>query len=623
MEVKRELGMKEVFCISSGAMISSGLFILPGVVYGDVGPAVILAYLAASLIALPTVLAKAELSSAIPKTGGIFVFTDRSMGPMMGTLGGLSSWFSLALKSAFALFGMGIFATILYSSLDVVEIKALAIGFCLLFMVLNITGVKHSARAQVWMVMTLIGLLLLYVLVGLFHLSSVGLSNFGPFFPKGISPVLSTSGLVFVSFAGSTKVAAVAGEVRKPGRNIPYGMLLSWAVVSLLYLAVIFVTVGIMTPGKLSGNETPISDTGGVILGTAGIAVMSIAGILAFVSTGNAGIMSASRDPMAMGVDGILPGVFGKVNRLGTPHVAIIVTSSFMIAAIAFTDVKHLAGYASTLTLILFIFANLALIFMRESNIKHYRPKYRAPFYPYVQMIGIAGYILLIIMLGWEKLLVAGAFILLGVIWYLLFAYGRVKREYALLRVAERVMGEETESCLLDEELREVLISRDQILRSRFKEKVMDAEVFDLNYLHPPEVLSRKLAYSLSRKLGIGEDELTEELTRDDRKAHMMSMKNAVILSYQIKGRDIYDISLIRTRRGAMFTEGSSPVHCTFVILFSKDEKNFYLNSLMWLMNLSSGEDFEERWKGASRKEELKKVVIDSIPEGEFRRPPL
>ncbi len=607
MVLKRQLGLIEVFCISSGAMISSGLFILPGIAYGQMGPGIIIAYIIASALAIPTILAKAELSTAMPKTGGIFFFTDRSMGPMMGTLGGFSAWFSLALKSAFALFGLGIFAQILAPSIGLIETKVIAIGFCIIFMFMNILGAKLSARFQVGMVMSLIGLLVLYILAGLFFIKG---ENYTPFLPEGWSPILSTSGLVFVSFAGSTKIAAVAGEVRKPGRNLPLGMFLSWGVVTLLYIATIAITIGLLSSGDLSGNKTPISDGGGVILGTAGIAIMSIAGILAFVSTGNAGIMAASRDPMAMGKDQLLPGVFNKLSRWDTPWFSIIVTTAFMIVIIAFTDVKQLAGYASTLKLILFILANLALVFMRESNIMHYRPKYKAPFYPWAQIIGISGYLLLIIMLGWEKIFVGLGFVGIGLLWYFLYAHGKIKREYAFLHVAERVMGEDQTEYLLDEELREILISRDRIHKSRFIEKIADSLVIDMNYFPPPDQLSKKLALGFSERISLNEKDIMKSITKEDRSAHMMLMPNFVILSYQVEGRDIYDMAMLRAKRGAIFSEESPPVHAAFVLLFSKDERNFYLNSLMWLMKSCETESFRKEWKKVEGTKDLRNLML-------------
>ena len=127
MKLKKELGLLEVFCISSGAMISSGLFILPALAYAKTGPAVIIAYMIASILVIPTVLSKAELATAMPKAGGNYFFIDRSMGPRMGTLGGLADWFSLWFKSAFSLLGMGIILTLFNPGVTELQIKLLAV----------------------------------------------------------------------------------------------------------------------------------------------------------------------------------------------------------------------------------------------------------------------------------------------------------------------------------------------------------------------------------------------------------------------------------------------------------------------------------------------------------------
>ena len=82
--MKRELGLIQVICVSSGVMISSGLFILPAIAYNLSGPAVIVSYVLGSLLIIPTILSKSELVTAMPITGGIYIFADRSMGPIMG-----------------------------------------------------------------------------------------------------------------------------------------------------------------------------------------------------------------------------------------------------------------------------------------------------------------------------------------------------------------------------------------------------------------------------------------------------------------------------------------------------------------------------------------------------------
>ena len=84
----RHLGLMDIFCLSSGAMLRSGLFILPGIAFGITGPAMCLAYLIAGVLTIPALLSKAELATAMPRSGGIFFYIDRSMGSAMGTLGG-------------------------------------------------------------------------------------------------------------------------------------------------------------------------------------------------------------------------------------------------------------------------------------------------------------------------------------------------------------------------------------------------------------------------------------------------------------------------------------------------------------------------------------------------------
>ena len=304
--LKRDLGLLDIFCIASGAMISSGLFVLPGLAFAKTGPAVLISYVIASLLVIPAMLSKAELSTAMPKAGGTFFFIDRSMGPMIGTIGGFAAWFSLAFKSAFALVGIGVFAILLNPGFTEMQMKAVAVFFCLLFTAINIRGAKHTGKTQIAIVIGLLSLLIFYIISGIFFINT---SNFTNFTPYGYESIFSTAGLIFVSFGGLTKVCSVAEECKKPGTNIPLGMFLSWGIISSIYLLVIFTTIGISDPIDLSTSLTPISlgaDSIPFLAGVGGM-IMAIAAILAFISTANAGILAASRDPMAMGKDQLIP----------------------------------------------------------------------------------------------------------------------------------------------------------------------------------------------------------------------------------------------------------------------------------------------------------------------------
>ena len=122
--LKKELKLFDIFAISTGAMFSSGFFLLPGLAAAQAGPSVILAYFIAGIFMVPAMVSMAELSTAMPRAGGPYYFLDRSLGPMVGTVGGLGEFLALALKSAFALVGMGAYLAIFVE----VPIKPLAVA---------------------------------------------------------------------------------------------------------------------------------------------------------------------------------------------------------------------------------------------------------------------------------------------------------------------------------------------------------------------------------------------------------------------------------------------------------------------------------------------------------------
>jgi APA family basic amino acid/polyamine antiporter len=106
-DLERDLGLYATVTISMGAMIGSGIFVLPALGLKKAGPAVILAYILAGLVVLPAALSKAEMATAMPESGGTYLYIDRAMGPLAGTIAGIGAWFSLVFKSSFALVGLG------------------------------------------------------------------------------------------------------------------------------------------------------------------------------------------------------------------------------------------------------------------------------------------------------------------------------------------------------------------------------------------------------------------------------------------------------------------------------------------------------------------------------------
>ena len=607
--LKRDLGLLEVFTIASGAMISSGLFILPGFAFAQAGPAVFLSYLLAGFVMLPTMLSMAELATAMPKAGGDYYYIDRSMGPIIGTISGFASWTSLNLKIAFSLLGIGIFASLIHPAIDGIYVKLIAVLFCLVFMFINIKGVKHAGKSQNLIVIVLLALLAIYIGVGLFF-SKPG--NFSPLAPEGRAAVVSTAGLVFVSYMGLTKVCSVAEEIRSPGRNIPLGMILAWLAVTLLYVLTTMVTIGVADHSELAGSNIPISLGASAFLGRVGMIVMAVAAILAFLSTANSGILSSSRYPFAMSRDHLLPPRFSGVSKNGIPVLAVVVTSSIMIGAILLFDVARIAKFASALVLLLFCFINLSVIMMRESRIRCYRPKFRSPLYPLIQIGAILVNLALIVMMGYAAVGLVIIFILLGLVWYFLYSRGKIKREYGLLHVIERIMGIKQTSYMVDEELREILIERDHISESDFEEILRTCEIVDLYKFLSPVRFAHLLAERIAYQSGEREARMFKYLLKKEADSDIMVHPGIAIIMIRLRGRRKFHLMMTRSKKGFIISKDMDPIHAFIVIAATPDRKSFYLHALMWLLQISDGKDFRRKWIDAKNTEELRLVVLDS-----------
>lgn len=619
----QKLGFWAVFAIAAGAMISSGLFILPGQAFKYSGPAVVLAYALAALMVIPALLSKAELATAMPKSGGAYFFIERSMGALPGTLAGLAAWFSIALKSAFAMIGIGAFAQLIWPKADWTPeqwewfVKAVAVACCIVFTVLNILSVRLTGRVQIVMVAALLAVLAVFVITGLPNVSQH--PNFDNFMAKGLGGLFATAGLVFVSFGGLTKVASVAEEIRKPGRNIPGAMFLAFVVVSLFYVAAVFVVVGVTDADDLVGgrygNMTPLSLAAGKFLGGPGLALLSAAAILAFVTTGNSGILAASRNPMAMSRDGLLPSGLQKVSRrFGTPHVSILLTSAFMIVMILFLSIGDLIKVASTMKLILFLLMNVAVLIMRGSRIQNYRPLYRCPLFPWIQLAGIGLYIGLIIILvamfGPAPAFTTAAFILGALLWYFIYVRRRTNRESALVYMVRSVLAKEMYRSELEEELREIALQRDEIVQDRFDRLIEDCEILDLPDRASADEMFAMAAEVLAKRLGIDSETLLEKFKAREAESSTAIHPGLAIPHVIVDGEKLFDILLVRCRKGIIFREGQQPVETAFILVGTRDERNFHLRALAAIAQIVQNPSFEKRWMAGRDEQALRDIVL-------------
>ncbi|MHC4359337.1 MAG: amino acid permease [Planctomycetota bacterium] len=611
-KLKKQLGLIDVFAIATGAMISSGLFVLPAIAYAKAGPAVILSYLFASILIIPSVLVQAELATAMPRAGGMYFYVERSLGAIPGLFTGLADWFSLAMKSAFAVVGIAIFAEFLLAQLfDVgmtsLYLKGIAIVSCLVFTVLNIISVKHTSKFQVMLVVTLLAILALFTILGA---KAAEFTRYKGFLDKGWLAVLGTTGLVFVSFGGLNKVVNVAEEVTQPGKNLSLGMLLAWFVVSLFYFAVVATTVGVVDGSELSGNLMPISLAASKFMPVVGFFLLGVAALAAFVTTANAGILAASRSPMAMSRDRLLPPVLSHANaRFKTPHISILFTSGSMIAAITLLDVETLAKTASTLLIILYILANASVIIMRESKIQSYRPKFRSPFYPYMHIIAILAYSALIIDMGKLPLLITVGFICLSAVWYLLYVSKRVSRASAAMHIVERVTDRELQTATLENELRDILKERDNIIEDRFDKLIKECQILDIKGRNKAEEVFRQVSALLATRLETDEFVLFEKFLHREAGGGTVVQPGFAIPHIIVEGEK-FDILLVRACDGIDFPHAPEPIRIMFVLAGSKDERNYHLRALMAIAHIAQEKQFEQLWLTARGTEAIRNLIL-------------
>ena len=445
----RSLGLRHVFALSTGAMLSSGLFLLPGLAASKAGPAAVVAYLLAGVLAVPAMLSVSELATALPKAGGAYYFLERALGPAVGTVAGFGTWLSLVLKDAFAMVGMSAYLVLI---LDVDATK-LALVLIALFTLVNVIGSKASASMQLALVVVVLATMGWFIVDGLFETASAGFdgSNLDPFFTSGTSGVVAVVGLVFVSYGGLTKVASAAEEVDDPSHRIPLGMALSLAVATTLYTLGVLVTVAVVPADVLHGDLAPIHTAAEAILPKIGVWLVVVAALAAFASAVNAGILAAARYPMAMARDGLLPAWMGGLSRFGTPAVGVVMTGAAIAGVVVAFDAEAIAKLASAFVLLTLGLVNLAVLVLRASEIQSYAPAFRSPLYPWTQLTGIAVSAFLISQLGIAALVFIGVVAAVGWAWHHLYATPRTDRAGAILHVFRR-WGQDADD-LLDREI--------------------------------------------------------------------------------------------------------------------------------------------------------------------------
>ena len=450
--MKKTVGSFGAVILSLSAMVGSGIFVLPALAgkelyYSSGGiegsyAALWLAYILSGLVVIPGAISKAELSSAMPKSGGAYVYIERTFGPLIGTISGLGLWASFMLKSAFALIGFSAYVVAIQGTLgitfDETAAKLLAVFILIVVTAINIRGVKLLKKILtpiiLFSVSMVLGVSILAFSNGTAASTSVPLD-------AAVNVMSSTEGwiglgsataYVFLAYVGVIKIAAVGEDVIDPEKNLPIGMFYSLGIAMIIYAGISYTLFSVFDGSDLgigSGGDPSRAPIYSLALEVGGSTIAFIIAILAILTMsggGLTGLLGASKFPFAMSRDKLLPRELEEVHAVHeTPHRSIYGTSICMGIAIIFLDVGTVAKLASGFMLMIFTAVNICVIVLRRVENEHtwYQPKYRLQSSRLVQYFGIVSTLALLLLMGLQAIIGAGTAIVLGFILYV--SYGK------------------------------------------------------------------------------------------------------------------------------------------------------------------------------------------------------
>ncbi|TAJ18591.1 MAG: amino acid permease [Dehalococcoidia bacterium] len=356
--VRRVLTVFDVTNVTVGAIVGADIYVASAITAGLLGPASLLAWLAAGVVATILALTLAECARVVPTVGGPYAYTSKAFGPLPGFLAGWSMW--IAEMTAMPVFAIA-FSSYLghFVALSNFETHAVRIGFLAVLTVVNVVSVRAAGRVNDALTLLKLMPLAMLVVAGLgyavLHLDTTK-DHLTPLAPFGLSEFPRALMLIVWAYAGFELSTVPAGEVVNPGRTIPRGIAVGMAIVTTFYLVTNLVVTAVVPYEELMVSNTPLVLAGTAVFGAAGATIMAAGAMVSVAGSDESDMLGSSRLAYAMAADGLLPRAVASLHRkFRTPHVALIAQGAIAMA-LSFVDVLS--------SLISFAVVNLAFSFL-------------------------------------------------------------------------------------------------------------------------------------------------------------------------------------------------------------------------------------------------------------------
>jgi basic amino acid/polyamine antiporter, APA family len=434
-ELARTIGLFQLSMFGVGATIGTGIFFVLSEAVPVAGPAVILSFVLAGAVAGLTAICYAELASAVPVSGSSYSYAYATLGelPAVGVAAcllleyGVSAaavavgWSQYLNEFFDNVFGFTIPDSLSQAPEQGGVFNLPAVVLVVLCTLLLIRGASESAKTNAVMVMIKIGILVMFVVIGIAGWDSDNLSPFSPF---GLDGITSAAGIIFFSYIGLDAVSTAGEEVKDPRRNLPLAILIALVTVTTLYILVTVVAVAAQPYTDFSGQEAGLAAILEDVTGSSWPATVLAAGaVISIFSVTLVVLYGQTRILFAMSRDGMLPELFHKVNpRTLTPVPNTIIVAVVIGLLAGLIPIDFLAEMTSIGTLVAFLVVSIGVMVLRHTHPELPRG-FKVPGYPVTPVLSIAGCIWIIQDLRAVTIWVFLIWVAVALAWYAVYGF--------------------------------------------------------------------------------------------------------------------------------------------------------------------------------------------------------
>ena len=463
-ELKRTLGKWNLLLLGVGCIIGAGIFVRTGSAAAlHAGPAVLLSFVVAGIVCAFAGLCYAELSSTLPVSGSAYTYGYTTLGEFVAWIMGALLLLEYGLAASVVAVGWGGYvvslladfglqippqftgpagytlmkdgAPVLVDGRTVTTLFNLpAFLICLALAALLVVGVSESAKVNNVIVAIKVSVLVAFIVVGglivLANLPELTARNWTPFIPQnqgegkfGVDGIMRAASIVFFAYIGFEAVSTAGQEARDPKRDMPFGIIGSLVVCTVIYMLV----AAIMTL-LVPFNQLNVPDPVAVVVDNFGptwswlAKIIKIGAIIGLTSVVLVLMYAQTRIFYTMARDGLLPKVFATIHpKFKTPYINTVLVGIITAVAAGFFDINVLGDMTSVGTLAAFAIVCLSVIYLRRTAPQLPRG-FSVPLYPVVPLLGILSCVYLITTVPWNVLVFFLWYMAGGVVLY--FAYG-------------------------------------------------------------------------------------------------------------------------------------------------------------------------------------------------------